>query len=435
MNVKKYSALLLLLLSAAMIFSGCGGEVVPDETQPTEPAVTTEEPAPETLDIAVGGKSEFRIIRSETPNEAVHADANLFKKRIDKILGTSMDYQTDWVKPGTDTSVLKEILIGETDRTEYAEFYDSLPEHGYGYAVIGQKLVIAGKTPTLTAAALVMFENKVLWNKEYTNNGNLSLPAGFSEVLESEKADSRDSIIRSSSPVVAYTGSHVQIPPYNGFNAAQGAATDGTYFYCVLKKKSGDLETDVIAKMKIGEKKPEKYSEELPLDHANDMCYNPDENLLVIPNMLGKKISFVDPETLTLVKSISADALGGTPWAIGYNAKEKLYVVFAGGYINFCDKDFYVKRQMSFHNDSNYVGQGLDCDENYIYVPMSYDTSKGTSDNIIVIYDWNNGYIRTVHLDQKIESETMINYDGKYWIVFNSGGAKISEIFYATVYN
>lgn len=93
---------------------------------------------------------------------------------------------------------------------------------------------------------------------------------------------------------------------------------------------------------------------------------------------------------------------------------------------------FKIKKQISMTSAGDYTGQGLDCDDNYIYMPLSRGTS--TSDNVIVVYEWDSGYFKTLHLDTSAESETMINYKGKYYINFNSDGAKIYELHFNISY-
>ena len=423
------------ILSLLLILCGCNNTDIPDaDTSEQTTAESETQPEAKALEIIKDGESAFKIIRTDEAIGPIITDMNTFKKRVKSRTGVSLDCDTDWVRADTDTSAFNEILIGETTRPESVSFIESLPEHGYGYLVTENKLVIAGKNVNMTAYALILFENSILYNSEYVSDGKFTLPVGLTEVMVAEKADTLDGILNSSYSVEAYTEDLLCISRYQEFLYAQGAATDGTYYYVALLKKDGDTQTDVIVKVKIGEKTPVMRSEELQLYHANDMCYNPDEGMLVIVNTTGKKISYVDPDTLKLVKTVEPQSIPSTPWAIAYNQTEKTYVMLAGSEVMIYSTDFTFKRSMSYHSASNYVGQGMDCDGKYIFVPMSPDSSAGTYDNIIDIYDWSSGFKRTVHLNRQTESETMMNYNGKYYMSFNSNGGIISEIHYAVVY-
>ena len=52
----------------------------------------------------------------------------------------------------------------------------------------------------------------------------------------------------------------------------------------------------------------------------------------------------------------------------------------------------------------------------------------------MILYSWTDGFKRVIHLNETMESETLLNYDGKYYINFNSGGSKICDLRYDIVY-
>lgn len=385
------------------------------------------------LNVVVDGKAQLGIIRSEKASDAIVQSCISLNKRLTKLLETTFTINDDWIKRDTTPDPdAPEILVGETNRQASIDFIASLPAGSYGIRVTEHQIIIAGTNDSMTAYALYDFENNYLRNKEYKTENGFAIPVG-DKVVTDEAKSTYEGIMKSIRTVIASISNPRSQSAVDKFNATQGAATDGTYFYIILKNKTGDLETDVIVKRKMDDWSLVATSEVLPLDHANDMCYNTKEGVLVVPNMKGKTISVIDPETLTVIRQVDATSLGGTPYAIAYNAKRDRYCIAAGGVLNICDSDFKAESTISMHYETGYIGQGMDCDDNFIYMPLSGDSSQGTNDNIITVYTWS-GYKRTVHLDTKMESETLLNWDGKYYINFNSGGCKIYDIRYDIVY-
>ncbi|MCQ2426859.1 MAG: hypothetical protein MJ137_00465 [Clostridia bacterium] len=426
-----------LSLAAASLFAASCGKNEPEQTgepSSTEAIITTE-PAPEFLEIVKDGASKFVIVRPDE-NDACTQDALAFKKLLKKRVGLELDLSTDFSTPSYPGSKNgPEILIGACDRDETREFIDSLEENEYGFAVIGDKLVIAGKNDSLTAMALSSFDARYMFNKDFVSDKSMKLPTGLSEKYKTSEL-TLSKIMNSPLGVIATFKRFKNIAAHGDFHGTQGSATDGKYFYVTLHKKtSAGVETNKIVKIDIGTNKEVMLGPELPTDHHNDMCYDSLRNRLVAPNMNGTLISIIDPETLELKETVNATWLGGTPWAIAYNEARDRYVIAAGGAINICDGDFKVVQKISFHSEPNYTGQGMDCDDDYIYMPLSTAAGKST-DNIIVVYSWTDGYVRTVHMNTSWESETMMNYDGIRYVTFNGGGAvSIARVDYVLVYN
>ena len=73
--------------------------------------------------------------------------------------GYSLKLTTDFYKEGNPTYAMGdyEILVGSTNRPETIEFLDSLQMWQYGYALVGQKIVIAGHDDAATRLAVEAF--------------------------------------------------------------------------------------------------------------------------------------------------------------------------------------------------------------------------------------------------------------------------------------
>ena len=438
--MKKRTRLTAALLAAALLFAGCAGQGRGDDT--TAPAEQTSaeqtDGTPEEnarLSVIDESNSDFRIVFPDG-SDPERLSAVRYMNVVKGITGVILPMTDDFIaKDGTGRH---EILIGATNRPETAEFIDSLPEAGYGFTVAGDKIVIAGRNPSLTAMALYSFENVVLFERECCGKGTFSVPRGQSAVYTKKSLLTQKGILEYNGKLCAWTENIRLLGGRNGFTTAQGATTDGTYFYNVLHKKENEIQRIMLLKSlaegdAVENRKTALLSEVMLLGHGNDLCYNPDDGWLVLVNMEGKLLTLIDPETLTVIKTVEATTLPGTAYAIGYCSARQRYVVAAGGMINICDRDFKVVKAIPIHEEPNYVGQGMDCDEDFIFMPLSGNGSE-TKNNVISVYDWD-GYLRTAVLDTSSESETILNWGGKYYINFNSGGPVVADLHFDVVYN
>lgn len=431
--------LLPLLLLLSLLLCACGGNTTPDTSGTSDTTTTSttqqQELPAANIDLIKDGKPLGSLVRAEDAPQPIIDGVSNLAKRIKRVTETSISIGTDWVKRGsTPDNESFEILIGQTNREATAEMLASLPDHSYGIRFIGNKLVICGTNENMTALALYAFENTFFYNKECTSSGKLSIPADTSIVFTSEKMDTLDGIFTSSYSVQAIITNKRATGYIDEYRAAQGAATDGKYFYNILLHYEASPQVGVIVKSTLDGQRVAVSEKKLPLDHGNDMCYNSTENCLVVTNMLGKTITMIDPETLTVIKQVNATELPGTPYAIAYNKTNDCYIILAGGRYNILDRNFHLLRgyPMISHN---YMGQGMDADDNFIYIPGSPYPEKGTKDNVIHVYDWYGRCLKAVKLSTAMESETMLNFDGQYYINFNSEGAKIYDLAYTIVYN
>lgn len=435
---------IICLLLAAMLLTSCkqSGEtaqttttVASDVTVQDTTETTVVEESNTTLSLITDGKFTFNVMRAEEASSAMVSNAKALHKNLQKYTSAKLNIATDWTKKGAEVDNSGfEILVGETNRQASIDLLADLPPHSYGIRVTENKVVIVGTNETMTALGLYAFESKFLLNKEYTGHGYLNLPIGTEVIVTVESMDTWEGIIRSGHPIAAYIKNDRHLKAHGAFNAAQGAATDGTYFYNVLKKNDNGHETDIIVKSKVSDFSQVKVSEELRLDHANDMTYDSKRNLLVIPNMLGKIITRIDPETLT-VHSVVDAPLPGTPWAIAYNATRDCYVVAAGGRLCITDENFVPKTSFPTVSSSKpQVGQGMDADDHFIYMPLS-PSSEGNKYNVVMVYDWDGNFVREIPLEVTIESETILHYEDNYYMNFNVGGGRVSDLGFAVIYS
>ena len=433
------------ILLSALLLTSCGASEQSVDTTLTEDAavstsvsdMTAEPEGEKMLEIIVDGKAVYKLLRAEEALSTTASNVTALHKNIEKFTSVRFNIATDWTKKGMEVDNSQpEILIGVTNRQATQDLLADLPPHSYGIRVTEDKVVIVGTSENMTAHALYAFENQFLLNKEYTGKGYLRLPVGTEIIHTSESLDDFESIIRSTHPVAAYVNNDRKLSERDGFTAAQGAATDGTYFYNVLKKKVGDVETDIIVKSLCSDFSQVAVSKEMPLDHANDMTYDSKRNLLVIPNMLGKIITCIDPETLTIHSQVDAP-LPGTPWAMAYNATRDSYVIAAGGRLCITNESFVPRTSFpTVSSSKKQVGQGMDADDHFIYMPLSPSSEEGGNKyNVIMVYDWDGSFVREIPLEVTIETETILHFEDQYYMNFNvSGGGRVSDLGFAVVY-
>ena len=260
------------------------------------------------------------------------------------------------------------------------------------------------------------------------SNGTYTLPVGLEIKEECENfAINFEEAFASGLKVSAHATEIFNYSGPAGYYKAQGAATDGRYVYTAMKKElSNSVEVDKIVKIDMTTWEVVQESEELPLDHANDMTYDPVKDLLVVTNMKDCKITLIDCDTLTVVETKTPPY--GT-YGAGYLGDGK--IVFLGygypsGIVIASSTDYTPISSSTLVNATGYTGQGLGNDENYIYVPLS--PGAGNNDNIVQIYTAEGEYLGTAHMALNWESETIF-YDGNdLYVQFNKNGSTIAKL-------
>lgn len=203
----------------------------------------------------------------------------------------------------------------------------------------------------------------------------------------------------------------------------QGAATDGTYAYFVLENQDQGLGS--IWKVSLADWRVVDCAFELPIDHGNDMTYNPNTGLLVVvhnkPNY--DTISMVDPQTLTVVDS---RVLPYRMYGIAYSAERDQYAIGLSGSYDMVILDGEFNEVARYSGvDSGLVRQGMDCDENFIYFAQN---SEDDLVNVIMAYDWSGQFVTQVKVKNMQEIEAMFHVGSDYYLAFHSGGTYLYRI-------
>ncbi len=422
---------IIILLAAAMLllaFASCGTSNTPAETTAAEgTAELTEPAAPTELVFIENGKTAFTVIRSETAQGYYLDTVAVVNKKLKSRFSPDFKITDDWVNPREPMPEnVPELLLFETKREESKQAIADLDVEGYMIRVTDCKIVIVGTSPAACNEALYCFFDRLI--PEHTKDGRTAFPIGL-EIKEEFKASDFDigQALREGKDLCADFKVIFNYRGKDGFSTAQGAATDGKYAYVVMKKKEDNVETDRVVKIDMETMQVVLESQEMPLDHANDMTYDPVKKRLVVVNMLNNVISIISPETLELVEQ---KRLPYGSWGIGYVDGAEQYAFLAYGSPNglvITDSDFAPIRSSKLADTTGYIGQGMDADAKYAYVPLSPDS--GARDNIIQIFDIKTGeYLGKVSVKTSMESESMFHIGGDHYLHFNSQGSKIATL-------
>ena len=154
----KIFALCLALLLALTLVCGLAA-CTDDTTEPDEPQTPTE---PLVLVDTTTGEGIYAVVRPEiSERRLIDQAASLRTKLLNYFGAEKWEILTDWEKDPDPAEIATryEILVGKTSRPESDLVYDALEEGEYTIRVVGNKLVVLGKTDELTAFAVDAFKN------------------------------------------------------------------------------------------------------------------------------------------------------------------------------------------------------------------------------------------------------------------------------------
>lgn len=217
-------------------------------------------------------------------------------------------------------------------------------------------------------------------------------------------------------------------PRYSVMNM-QGGGTDGSFGYFIMNEhgKSADLRSKII-KVDLDTWDIVAVGHDLYLGHANDIAYDAEGGRLVVAHCQPQrdKISFIDPETLTLIEERIVPT--GGQYAIAYSATRGRYAIGKSlTYdIGILDGDFNLLE--SYQGERGYVKQGMECDEEYIYFLQST-----VGFNVIVYYDWSGNRRGSITLPIADEGEHLFIRGDRLIIGFNNGKDKSGDIYEVTL--
>ncbi len=381
--------------------------------------------ATKTLNIVANSASSYSIVYP-SGNTTLESFATTLQTAIKNRTGVTLSVKTDATSAKT-----KEIVLGPTNaRAEHAAIKAKVPTYGFRIAISGQKLIITASDNNHMAVALERLEAAVLTNDTLAGKGFFTFHSVNDQYGEfNETQATLSAIIRDGYSYSLSLKSICSQGADGSVYVAQGCATDGTYIY-LCNRTSGDVSCRIY-KFKMNGTYVKK-SGLISGHHANDITMDTKNNRIVLVHGSGatKTLSFIDAETL---KETGTKTFGRGIGAIAYSPERDMYagsqggdcVFYTGSNLSYSSTYKY-SRSNSTEGTSSYTAQGMGCDREFVYFPMSL---TGTN-NKLVAYDWNGNYKKTFTISSTLESESMCEYGGRYFINFYSSGngAKFYEI-------
>ena len=431
--------LALLLVCAALILSSCSNPQDSNTPQDTEPSAadtqhttpadtTTADPGPDYSDklvIVLDGAAKYSIIRAENAQDRVVKAGAALHTGLKEATGAKITLGTDWAKnPTTIDQSAPEIIVGETNRTASVGLADTLQPRTFIIKAVRDQIIIIGTSDKLTARAVDYFVSEYVNNPQYLQNGNLILPRNLNDIQGPFDFEMTDLINKDDEYTTTYK-KLFDIKNADGYRIMQGGGTDGKYCYFAMNNQSfpEGSHMSYIYKYDVNTWELVARSEALPLDHSNDICYNPDTHeLIVVHNAPNRNtISIIDPDTLTVKEKVK---IKYQIFSMAYNQSRQQYVIGLSGGQNFAllDTDFKAVKTYSV-NSTGYTTQGVECDNDFIYF-VQYNQ------NVIMIYDWAGKLVKRVDMTLLgLEPENISLIEGEFIIGCNNASWTGGEVY------
>ena len=177
--MKKLSFLLaIVLLLSSCFMTACNKNKHPENTAPQGSDITTPDPAEPVkplLDASLSIASEALVNYEIVPAKSASAEVSKLVKDLQKQLQNVFQLPINLKTENAYNKKQYEILIGHTNREESETFLSHLKWDDYGYGIVGDKLVIAGKNEDGTLAALRAFleyVNKIEGGEVFFSNAD-----------------------------------------------------------------------------------------------------------------------------------------------------------------------------------------------------------------------------------------------------------------------
>lgn len=445
------------LLACSLLLCACGENVNQvqsgEETEPASVDSLTEnsdtisaidmEPIPVEdffkLQVVEDGKTSFKVVRSDDASDEVSVAAIHLRKAINAITGANVGITSDLAKTQENA---KEIVVGSSNRTEAQAFQATLTGYSFGIKITENRILIVATHEDFVPLAVDYFMEHYLVNGDYVEigEGTFSISSAAGVICSGERADLTN--IRENTNYATLSELVANIPKEGNFKALQGGCVTEDYAYMAVLNTT-DYDTKdagcYIYKLSTKTWKIIKRSKVLMLAHANDMTYNPNNNMLYVAHCYvdSTAISLIDADTLELVETIHTDS---GVYAIDYHAATNTFVGGQGksGTIFFRFANNNTSKLITSGKitatSTQMVTQGICRDDNYVYHVM-FSTAADEPYNTIIIYDLESKklahYVRLSISGQEPENISLVN--GEFYIGCNSSTTQL-DIYKSVLY-
>lgn len=431
--------LVWLLVGAVLLVSCKAGQS--DANRNTTEETSGQSPSG-VLELIRDGKAGCGIVRQSSAGKDVMTLCSELFGAVQEKTGVEIGFVSDrkslqdgWI----------EILIGDTNRPESAQAKQALGDYAYSVSVINRKLVLVGTDDRMLEHCLRSLLDTVGQNAESLGMGSgyWTMPQDYSRYFDSPDESYNGHIGRgyplstvfTKIPKLSTTGGSSTVGNYR-FPWVQGGCTDGTYYYAFMITDNSVTPTKcTVLKYELATQNLVKVSQELELGHANDAAWNPDRGVIAVCGS-GKTHYLIDPETLTVTETVRTDNPGYT---IGYDTVQKEYLMATSTAVYVYDSDFRPKRQLAiegflsaFDAGGKAAGQGMTCDDTYIYYLEYWQNSANGKDircNIAVYSLRTGAFIQRIPLEMKREVENIFIWNNSFYVVCNNSSWSGSECF------
>lgn len=397
---------LLLALTLLLPLAGCG--------------------ALRTLKLAENGELQLGVVLPEGSTQALYARDKL-AHYLQNELGVPLPESAEGCK--------YRVLLGNTGEKKSLTLAAELGADEYAVRVMGRDIVIVATNDAFLydAVAALLQSDKLHLDRE---RGTLRLSGEFS-VQEAGNKTSIRYLFTQGSTLTSTSLHYTDLPNPEGQPTEQGGCFDGTYYYqAFLKKHSASDEAQNVVRIGKFDYKTKAliaYSEELALNHCNDITYNPRTGELFVAhnNPNRRRVSVLSAETLQILRTVEIDA---KIYGITYDSGRDRFAVALSGSQNMrllnadlspVDETVIMGTELT----KNYTTQGICSDDTFIYHVLwdGERKSKPTFQNVITVYDWYGSFVGVINFGIGIiEPENIsINAQGTLMVVASTknGGA------------
>ncbi len=170
--MKKLVCIILCLVMLLPAIVACGDNNTNDPSDPTTtPGATTTKdpdgddgPDADIESISVKDLANYTIIYPDAVTDELKEQIDSLRSMLKDTFGAALSVKSDFVNPGE-----FEILVGNTNRPETAEFLKDKRSKDYGYGLVGKKLVIAASDDHASTEAVSEFILNVVMKGKPTN--------------------------------------------------------------------------------------------------------------------------------------------------------------------------------------------------------------------------------------------------------------------------
>ena len=218
------------------------------------------------------------------------------------------------------------------------------------------------------------------------------------------------------------------------FSVIQGGCyVDGEYLIASVSTDEAGYQTARILRLDPAGNLLEE-SDPLPLDHANEITYNPKTGSLLVthcqsPDGHYYRYSLVDPKTFEITKT---EDLQWPFFAMAYSPERDQYASgeWSGGTLDYWDGELGHIRSEDVREPGS-LSQGVFCDGWGVYFVRSAQNSYPSE---FRIYDWEGNLMKSVPIvwDGNIEPETLCIIDGTVYVIANDWDQNCGAVYTVT---